>query len=79
MSADPNSAVPSTAMSRRAALSLYVLLVVIWSSTWVAIKIGLEDAPALLGAGVRFALAGALLLGNQRRGGGRCRPTGCWR
>ena len=38
-------------MSRGAALSLYALLVLIWSSTWVAIKIGLEDAPALLGAG----------------------------
>jgi drug/metabolite transporter (DMT)-like permease len=50
-------------MPRRLGLSLYVLLVVIWSSTWVAIKIGLEDAPALLGAGVRFALAGVLLLG----------------
>ena len=50
-------------MPRRVGLSLYVLLVVIWSSTWVAIKIGLEDAPALLGAGVRFALAGVLLLG----------------
>ncbi len=50
-------------MSRRAAFSLYALLVIIWSSTWVAIKIGLEDAPALLGAGVRFALAGFLLLG----------------
>ena len=50
-------------MSRRAAFSLYALLVLIWSSTWVAIKIGLEDAPALLGAGVRFALAGVLLLG----------------
>ncbi len=49
-------------MSRGAALSLYALLVLIWSSTWVAIKIGLEDAPALLGAGVRFALAGVLLL-----------------
>src|SRR3954447_19207697 len=49
-------------MSRGAALSLYALLVLIWSSTWVAIKIGLEDAPALLGAGIRFALAGALLL-----------------
>ena len=32
-------------------------------STWVAIKIGLEDAPALLGAGIRFAAAGVLLLG----------------
>ena len=50
-------------MSRRLALGLYVLLVVIWSSTWVAIKIGLEDAPALLGAGIRFAAAGVLLLG----------------
>jgi drug/metabolite transporter (DMT)-like permease len=49
-------------MSRGAALSLYALLVLIWSSTWVAIKIGLEDAPALLGAGVRFAIAGVLLL-----------------
>ena len=55
--------VASPAMSRAAALSLYALLVLIWSSTWVAIKIGLEDAPALLGAGVRFALAGVLLLG----------------
>ena len=43
--------------------ALYALLVVIWSSTWVAIKIGLEDSPPLLGAGIRFALAGLLLLG----------------
>jgi drug/metabolite transporter (DMT)-like permease len=49
-------------MSRSTALGLYALLVLIWSSTWVAIKIGLEDAPALLGAGIRFAGAGLLLL-----------------
>jgi len=42
--------------------SLYGTLVVIWSSTWVAIKIGLEDLPPLLGAGIRFAVAGAGLL-----------------
>ena len=41
---------------------LYGVLVVIWSSTWVAIKIGLEDTPPLLGAGLRFALAGVALL-----------------
>ena len=45
-------------MSRPAVLALYGMLVVIWSSTWVAIKIGLEDVPALLGAGLRFVLAG---------------------
>lgn len=38
------------------------MLVVIWSSTWVAIKFGLEDTPALLGAGIRFFLAGVALL-----------------
>src|SRR4051795_3066722 len=38
------------------------MLVIIWSSTWVAIKIGLEDCPPLLGAGARFALAGIALL-----------------
>lgn len=57
-------------MSRATVLTLYALLVVIWSSTWVAIKIGLEDCPPLLGAGIRFALAGVVLLGiaaAQRR------------
>ena len=44
-------------------IGLYAGLVLIWSSTWVAIKIGLEDCPALLGAGIRFAVAGLVLLG----------------
>jgi drug/metabolite transporter (DMT)-like permease len=43
-------------------LTIYAALVVIWSSTWVAIKIGLEDCPPLLGAGIRFAAAGLVLL-----------------
>ena len=49
-------------MSRAAVIGLYVVLVLIWSSTWVAIKIGLEDCPPLLGAGIRFAAAGLVLL-----------------
>ena len=49
-------------MSRPVVWSLYGLLVAIWSSTWVAIKVGLEDTPPLLGAGVRFGLAGVGLL-----------------
>jgi drug/metabolite transporter (DMT)-like permease len=49
-------------VSRGLVWTLYGTLVVIWSSTWVAIKIGLEDVPPLLGAGVRFAVAGAALL-----------------
>src|ERR671933_1142711 len=49
-------------MSRALVWSSYALLVGIWSSTWVAIKVGLEDIPPLLGAGVRFAVAGLGLL-----------------
>jgi hypothetical protein len=48
---------------------LYGVLVVIWSSTWVAIKIGLEDTPPLLGAGLRFSAAGAALLATAAAGG----------
>jgi drug/metabolite transporter (DMT)-like permease len=49
-------------MPRTFLWSLYSLLVVIWSSTWVAIKIGLEDLSPLFSAGVRFSVAGAGLL-----------------
>jgi drug/metabolite transporter (DMT)-like permease len=49
-------------VSRSWVLTLYGMLVLIWSSTWVAIKIGLEDCPPLLGAGIRFAAAGLVLL-----------------
>lgn len=50
-------------MRRPAVLGLYALLVLIWSSTWVAIRIGEHDLPPFFGAGLRFALAGAGLLG----------------
>jgi drug/metabolite transporter (DMT)-like permease len=46
--------------------TLYACLVLIWSSTWVAIKIGLEDVPPLLSAGIRFAIAGGGLLALAR-------------
>src|SRR4029078_12830869 len=49
-------------MSRPLVWTLYALLVLIWSSTWVAIKIGLDDMPPLLSAGIRFGAAGAALL-----------------
>jgi drug/metabolite transporter (DMT)-like permease len=36
--------------------------VLVWSSTWVVIALGLEDIPPFLGAGIRFALAGVGVL-----------------
>ena len=53
-------------MPRSVVFALYAGLVVIWSSTWVAIKIGLEDLPPLLSAGIRFVLAGVVLLAVAR-------------
>ena len=53
-------------MPRPLVWTLYGCLILIWSSTWVAIKIGLEDLPPLLGAGIRFGLAGLGLLAIAR-------------
>ncbi len=37
----------------------YASLWVVWSTTWIGIKVGLHGAPPLMGAGLRFLLAGA--------------------
>jgi drug/metabolite transporter (DMT)-like permease len=37
------------------------MLCLIWGSTWLAIKIGLEDSPPVLGAGFRFVLSCLIL------------------
>jgi drug/metabolite transporter (DMT)-like permease len=59
---DGRPPVTSRGVSRSAVWGLYAMLVLIWSSTWVAIKIGLEDCPPLLAAGIRFSIAGTVLL-----------------
>lgn len=40
---------------------LYAALCLIWGSTWVAIKIGLDGVPPFLGAGLRFLLSTAIV------------------
>lgn len=52
----------------------------IWGSTWLVIKKGLTELPPLTGAGVRFALAAAVMLViarplARREGGTRARPV----
>ena len=39
----------------------FCLLCIIWGSTWLAIKIGLEDSPPFLSAGLRFLIASLIL------------------
>lgn len=40
---------------------LYAACCLIWGSTWLFIKLGLDGVPPFLGAGLRFALASAVL------------------
>lgn len=52
-------------------ISLYVLVCLIWGSTWMFIKIGLRDSPPMWGAALRFIIAAVVLLAfnaatNQR-------------
>ena len=56
---------------------LYSLLCLIWGSTWIAIKIGLQDAPPMWSVAFRFLVAaGILLIFNAATG--RQYPKG-WR
>jgi drug/metabolite transporter (DMT)-like permease len=45
-------------VSRPLVWTLYAALVLVWSSTWVVIAVGLEDIAPFFGAGIRFSLAG---------------------
>ena len=53
------------------------IIYVVWGSTYLAIRVMVETIPPLLGAGVRFALAGALVLAFLlvQRGWAAIRPT----
>lgn len=42
-------------------LAGYLLICLIWGSTWLAIKVGLRDLPPISFAGIRFALAALVL------------------
>nr|MDQ3345342.1 EamA family transporter [Chloroflexota bacterium] len=78
-----NSSRPSTAAVAIALLIVYV----VWGSTYLAIAVMIETLPPLLSAGVRYAVAGLLMLGalaaQARFGRGREpaeRPTAIhWR
>jgi drug/metabolite transporter (DMT)-like permease len=53
----PDETVPQYAPSRGLTIVLVGLMCVIWGSTWVVIRVGLEDLPPLTSAWIRFAVA----------------------
>jgi len=58
--------------SRSLAILKALFVVFLWATSWVLIKIGLQDIPALTFAGLRYALAflclvPVILLGKERK------------
>ncbi len=51
-----------TSNSRLAAIALALLVTFLWSTSWVLIKIGLREVPALTFAGLRYVLAFLVLV-----------------
>jgi drug/metabolite transporter (DMT)-like permease len=49
--------------SRTALIAAFATIYVVWGSTYLGIRIAVETLPPFLMAGVRFVLAGALLMG----------------
>jgi drug/metabolite transporter (DMT)-like permease len=56
---------------RGGVLLAFLLLVLIWGTTWAAIRVGLAGVPPFAGVTLRFAIAGTLLLALARRLGVR--------
>lgn len=48
--------------SRSLNAAALVLLILIWGTTWAAIRVGLEGLPPFTGVAIRFAIAAAILL-----------------
>ncbi len=69
---------PSTALVN----ALVTLLCLIWGSTWLVIRTGLDDLPPLTSAAARFALASVVMIAItpllRRREGGQAPPTWIW-
>ena len=49
-------------MDRSRTILLFVLMCWVWGSTWLAIRFGLEGVPPFIGAGLRMAISGVLLV-----------------
>lgn len=55
-------AVKSKSPSRTAAIGLALLVTFLWSTSWVLIRFGLREVPAMTFAGLRYTIAAACLL-----------------
>ena len=61
------------------ALVAYLLVCVLWGTTYLAIKVGVAELPPFLFAGLRFFVAGLILLGIARAFGDPLPPRPDWK
>src|SRR5512143_3035104 len=57
----------------------FAAVYIVWGSTYLAIRVGVQTIPPLLMAGVRFLIAGAMLYGFARWRGEAAPTRGQWR
>jgi len=62
MENSPMSSNPQSANEKKA-ITAYIAVCILWGSTYLAIRIGVSGMPPLLFAGIRFVIAGLLLVG----------------
>ena len=60
-------------------IGAFFALYIIWGSTYLAIRIGIESWPPLMMAGVRFLIAGSLMYGFMRWRGAPAPTAVQWR
>ncbi|HEX2941450.1 MAG TPA: DMT family transporter, partial [Rhodopila sp.] len=61
---------PSTAVQK----AMFVFICFVWGTTWLAMKVGIATVSPGVFAGLRWTLAGAILLGFRRFRGERVMP-----
>lgn len=69
----------STQPSRALVILAFAVIYVVWGSTYLAIRVVVETIPPFLSAGVRFLVAGILLMGFLAARGMRLPDAAQWR
>src|SRR3979409_1218698 len=60
---DSRRLLPTAETDKMKSRLVWLLLCLIWGSTWLFIKLGLDDLPPFTFAGIRFVVASAILFG----------------
>ncbi len=69
---------PAPADTRRRAYAAWLVVCLIWGTTYLAIRIAIESIPPLVMAGARWVIAAVVLLAVLRARGVRVLPLAAW-